>query len=322
MAAAGTSAVPSGAKTATGSRRVLLAYLGAALIWGASFLFMKTGLSGLSPAQVALSRLVLGALTLCIIMVVTRRRWPRERRLWAHLAVVSVFLCVAPFLLFSWAGQFLPSGLSSILNATTPIMTLAVGALLLPKERLSGLQVLGIFVGALGVAIVVGPWRVLADPAILESVPAQLACLGATLCYGIAFVYLRKFVLGTHGYDAVVISAVEISLAAVIMLLLSPFIALQPVSLDLPVVLSMLALGALGTGVAYIWMTMIVDTWGPTAASTVTYLTPLVGVVLGILILGEVLHWNEPVGGVVVILGILVAQGKLRLRRRARPISA
>ncbi|SMQ59564.1 EamA domain-containing membrane protein RarD [Plantibacter sp. VKM Ac-1784] len=310
------------ALVAPGSRRVLGAYLGAALIWGASFLFMKTGLTGLAPAQVALSRVVLGALTLCIIMLVTRRRWPRERRLWAHLAVVSVFLCVAPFLLFSWAGQFLPSGLSSILNASTPIMTLAVGAVFLPKERLNGLQVFGIFVGALGVAIVVGPWRVLGDPAILESIPAQLACLGATLCYGIAFVYLRKFVLGTHSYDAVVISAVEISLAAVIMLVLSPFIAMQPVSLDAPVVLSMLALGALGTGVAYIWMTTIVDSWGPTAASTVTYLTPLVGVVLGIVVLGEILHWNEPVGGVIVVLGILVSQGRLRLRRRTPPLSA
>jgi drug/metabolite transporter (DMT)-like permease len=170
--------------------------------------------------------------------------------------------------------------------------------------------------------MVVGPWRVLGDPAILESVPAQLACLGATLCYGTAFVYLRKFVLGTHNYDAVVISAMEISLAAVIMLVLSPFIAMQPVSLDLPVVASMLALGALGTGVAYIWMTMIVDSWGATAASTVTYLTPLVGVVLGILVLGEVLHWNEPVGGVIVVLGILVSQGRLRIRRRPAPISA
>ena len=84
------------------------------------------------------------------------------------------------------------------------------------------------------------------------------------------------------------------------MLILSPFIAMQPVSLDLPVVASMLALGALGTGVAYIWMTMIVDSWGATAASTVTYLTPLVG----------------------VVLGILVSQGRLRFRRRPAPISA
>ena len=106
------------------------------------------------------------------------------------------------------------------------------------------------------------------------------------------------------------------------MLVLSPFIAMQPVSLDAPVVLSMLALGALGTGVAYIWMTTIVDSWGPTAASTVTYLTPLVGVVLGILVLGEILHWNEPVGGVIVVLGILVSQGRLRLRRRTPPLSA
>jgi drug/metabolite transporter (DMT)-like permease len=76
-------------------------------------------------------------------------------------------------------------------------------------------------------------------------------------------------------------------------------------------------LGCLGTGIAYVWNQNTVRAWGPTRASTVTYITPVVGVILGILILGETITWNEPIGALVVFLGILLAQD--RLRRRARP---
>ncbi|WP_326641195.1 DMT family transporter [Streptosporangium sp. NBC_01755] len=92
-------------------------------------------------------------------------------------------------------------------------------------------------------------------------------------------------------------------------LALSPLLATGPVHLDLPVVASMAALGILGTGLAYIWNTTVIARWGATAASTVTYLTPLVGVVLGVLVLGEALTWNQPLGAVVVVVGIMTGQG-------------
>ncbi len=286
----------------------LAAYLALALTWGSSFLLMKVALDGLAPAQVVLGRLGIGALTLCALMAATRRPWPREPRLWVHLGVVAVFLCVVPFLLFAWAGQHLPSGLSSILNATTPIMTVAVGALALPTERLTLPQLSGILLGAAGVAVVMGVWTVVADPAFAASVPAQLACLGATACYGIAFTYLRRFVVGTHQHDALTISAVQIVLGAAAIGLAAPAVATAPVDLTAPVVASIVALGALGTGIAYIWNTAVAMRWGPTIASTVTYLTPLVGVVLGAVVLHERLAWYQPVGGVLVVAGILVAQ--------------
>jgi drug/metabolite transporter (DMT)-like permease len=89
---------------------------------------------------------------------------------------------------------------------------------------------------------------------------------------------------------------------------MSPLTARTPVSLDAPIIGSMIALGALGTGFAYIWNFRNIREWGPTRASTVTYLTPVIGVILGVLILGETLHWYEPVGGVIVIAGILASQ--------------
>ncbi|MBN9172615.1 MAG: EamA family transporter, partial [Microbacterium sp.] len=94
----------------------------------------------------------------------------------------------------------------------------------------------------------------------------------------------------------------------------TPFVALSPVRLDPWIVLSIVLLGALGTGVAYIWNQNTLRAWGPTGASTVTYITPVVGVALGVAVLGEHVSWNEPVGALVVFLGILLAQDRLRRR--------
>lgn len=116
-------------------RSVLAQYVALALAGGASFLFIKIGLEGLSPAQVVLGRLLAGAVALGAVTAWTRHRLPREAVVWAHLAVVAVLLCVVPFLLFAWAEVQISSGLASIYNATTPLMTALVAVAALPAER-------------------------------------------------------------------------------------------------------------------------------------------------------------------------------------------
>lgn len=294
------------ALTPSSNWKVTAQFLGLAIIWGASFLFIAVGLQGLSPAQVVLGRLVCGAVALGIICLVTRQKLPRSLPIWIHLCVVAVFLCVVPFLLFSWAEQHISSGLASIYNATTPLMTALVAALALRQERLNKLRAAGLVVGFLGVVVVFGPWQGSANGSLI----AQIACLGATLCYGIGFVYMRKFI-SPLGLPSVAVATMQVGIGAVIMLILAPFIAFQPVHLTAPVVTSVLLLGVVGTGLAYVWNTNVVKSWGATNASTVTYLTPLVGVTLGALILAEPVHWNEPVGALVVVVGIALGQGRL-----------
>lgn len=140
-----------------GSRRgvgVLAQFAMLALVWGASFLFIKIGLEGLSPPQVVLGRLLAGAAALLVVSLARRQRPPREPMVWAHLAVVSVLLCVAPFLLFAWAEQHVPSGLASIYNATTPLMTTLIALLALPSERPTRTTLSGLLVGFAGVLVV------------------------------------------------------------------------------------------------------------------------------------------------------------------------
>ncbi|MET7331975.1 DMT family transporter [Nonomuraea sp. NPDC005650] len=296
-------------------------FVALAIVWGASFLFIKVSLEGLSPAQVMVGRLALGGIFLAAVMLATRRRWPRDVRTWGSLAVISVFLCVAPFLLYAWAGQYIPSGLSSIYNATTPIAALLVSLIVLPDERLTRARTAGLLIAAVGVVVVAAPWSTVGEAHGGPLFLAQLACLGANLCYGIGFVLSRRL-LRTNRYDPTTIAAGQIVLAAAIGLVLAPFIGgFEPVLASPSVVTGLLALGVIGTGLAYIWNTRVIAAWGATAASTVTYVTPVVGVILGILVLGETIHWNEPAGGLLVILGILISQGRLTPRRPGRSAS-
>jgi drug/metabolite transporter (DMT)-like permease len=291
---------------------IAVQFLLAGIVWGSSFLFMKVALTGISAGQVAWSRLVLGGLTLGLFVALRRDPLPRAPRTWMHMTVLALSFCVIPFLLFSWAQQYVTSGLASIYNATTPIMTAIMAWAVFRVEKLKPVQIAGILVGILGVMVIIAPWQGLD---LSQSLIAQFAILGATACYGFSLAYMRRFAANT-GMTALVFSFLNIGIAAVIMLILTPVVALGPVRVDVWIIGSVLMLGCLGTGVAYIWNQNTLRAWGPTRASTVTYITPVVGVALGILILGEKLSWNEPVGALIVFAGILLAQNRLRFGTR------
>jgi drug/metabolite transporter (DMT)-like permease len=295
--------------------RVTAQFVLLALVWGASFLLIKIGDGGLSPAQVVLARLGFGAVALGLVIAVTRQPLPREARVWGHLAVLAIVLCVVPFLLFATAEQQVSSGLASILNATTPLMTMLVTVLALPEEKLNLGRVLGLLLGFLGVVTLIAPWQGGGPGA--HPLLAELACLGATLCYGIGFAYLRRFI-APRGLPARAVAFGQVLIGAVVMLAALPWIRTPAPHLTVSVVLAMAVLGAAGTGIAYVWNTNIVTALGAVNGAAVTYLTPVVGVLLGVTLLREPLRWNEPAGAVLVVLGVLAAHGGLAaLRTRA-----
>lgn len=295
---------------------VVVQFVLLAMAWGSSFLLIKIGLEALSPAQVVLARLLFGALALGAVVVVTRRPVPRDPRVWGHLAVVAMLLCVVPFALFAWAEQRISSGLASIFNATTPLIAMIFAAAMLPGERMNRARTTGLALGFAGVVAIIGPWRGLGEH---DDLLPQLACLGATACYGLAFAYLRRFVAG-RGHSAPALAFVQVLIGAVIMVVAAPWVAAEPVDrLSGTVIISMVVLGAFGTGFAYVWNNNIVAAWGAANAAAVTYLSPVVGVLLGVVLLGEPLTWNQPVGAALVVLGIMAAHGRLnRFTQRQR----
>ena len=280
-----------------------------AAIWGCSFLFIKVALEGVSAVQVAVARTVLGTAALGTYVLIRRERLPRGRVTWLHLAVMGLVANVLPFLAFSWGEDHgATSGLAAIYNGATPLWTLLVAIVALPAERPTRARLTGLVVGFLGVLLVLAPWRSTHG----AHISGQLACLSAGVCYGVGFAWTRRFLTGVGSPPALALA--QLLCATAEFAVVAPFFATGPVSLPPRVWLSLLALGAAGTGAAYvIYYGLILDV-GATTASTVTYVVPLVAVTLGVVVLGEAVRWNDFAGAAVVIAGIAVAEGRLRWR--------
>jgi drug/metabolite transporter (DMT)-like permease len=291
------------------SRSALLRLCLLALIWGSSFLLIKLAIEGVSPTQLVLGRLVAGAGVLLVILALRGQRLPSEPAVWGHVAVLAVVANIIPFFLFAWGELRITSGMAGILNGTTPLFTLGFAVAALPEERLSRQRFVGFLLGFAGVVVVVGPWT--ANGA--NALSGQLACLLAAACYGVAFVYTRRFV-AMRGYPPLVVSAAQLLTGSVLLGLASPVILSEPMELDGLVVSSVLLLGAVGTGLAYLLFYRLVTEAGATSASMVTYLIPIVAVALGIIVQNDPVTWNLFAGAGIVIAGAALAEGRLRLR--------
>lgn len=287
-----------------------------AAIWGMSFLFIKVGDEALAPLQVALGRMLLGSATLLLILAVRGDRLPRGIGTWGHLIVAALILNVIPFSLFAYGETQTTSVLAGICNATTPLFTLPLAILMLGEERATVSRVVGVVIGFVGVLIVLGVWRGLGGAALL----GNLACLAAAASYAIGFPYARKYLAG-RVESTVGLAAAQLVCGTVVLAIITPLVTHTPATLPLKVVASVGALGILGTGIAYILNYSLIRDAGATIASTVTYLLPLFSTVVGVLVLGEPLTWNEPAGALVVILGVAISQDRLpllSLERRLR----
>jgi drug/metabolite transporter (DMT)-like permease len=279
-------------------------------IWGTSFLFIKVGDRSFVPFEVTSARVAVGAATLVVILVASRQPLPRGLKLWGHLAVTGLLMNALPFTLIAWGELRISSVAAGIWNATTPLFVVPVAFWLLPSERPTPSKVTGLLVGFLGVAVVFGAWTGLSG----GHLSGDCACLSASVCYGLGIPYARRFVTKSSA-SPTGLAAAQLIAATVELALVSPLLGRMPTHVSAESVLSILALGAFGTGIAYVINYSIIREVGATNASLVTYVIPIFSTVLGIVVLGEALVWNEPVGAVVILVGVAISQGAHVLRR-------
>jgi drug/metabolite transporter (DMT)-like permease len=303
--------------TSTTKKPWVAMYSIAGLIWGASFLFIELSLTFLTPVGVALGRTAFGALAMLVVILIFRTKLPKTFRAWKHLTIAGIMMSSIPFVLFSYAQTQVTSALAAIINAVTPIATVIVILIAFRTEKLKPHVIIGIVIGLLGVLVVLGAWQGLGE----NNPLAIVAMLIAVFLYGIGTPYVRKYVTPLNLATEVSVFG-QVGTAA--LTLLPIYLLSGPLITSIPNVQSIAAiviLGTLGSGVAYLLYYKTLDIVGSAIASSVTYLTPIMAVLLGVWLLGEQLHWYEPVGGLIVILGAAITQGSVLTLFRRKSIA-
>jgi drug/metabolite transporter (DMT)-like permease len=281
-----------------------------ALIWGSAFLWIKLADRGFSPVEVTLARLALGAAVLFAIVFVRREAIPRSGRLWAHIAVAALFANAVPYLLFAVAEQTVDSSTAGIINATTPLWTVVLALAVRHQKSVTGWQSAGLVVGFAGAVLIFTPWRAASG---LTSAGA-LECLAASISYAVSFIYMDRF-LARRGIGPVTLSACQLAVAAVVLAIALAVSGVQTPHVTAESLAAIAILGIIGTGFAYVLNYQIIISEGATVASTVTYLLPVVAIVLGVLVLDENITVIALAGIALVLFGVALT------RRRTKPAS-
>jgi drug/metabolite transporter (DMT)-like permease len=300
--------------------RNLIQLLILAALWGASFLFIRVGVTDFGVAPLMALRVGIGALFLFVVLLA--RRPAREAfgtmraRAWP-LLVVGVLNSAAPFCLFAYAELTLSAGVTSVINATTPLWGALVAFLWL-KDRLTALRSLGMVIGFLGVLMLV--WDQIATPQGSSATPASTAlaaaaALGATLLYGIAASYTKRHLTGV---DSLTVATGTMTGATILLVPLA--IATWPAApISLHAWGAVIALGIGCTGVAYMLFFHLIAVAGPARAITVTFVIPIFGILWGAVFLGEQVSPGMAEGCAVILVGTALATGVIRRIPGFRP---
>lgn len=277
------------------------------LVWGSSFLWIKLALSEIGPFSVVAFRLLFGLLGLIAVMCLQRQAIPRDRKTFLAFLFMGVFNTALPFTLISWGETRIDSGLASILNGTVPLFTIIIAHFWLHDEKITLSRASGLIVGFIGVVALVS--RDMHLTAIHANLWGQLAVLAAAASYAMAITFSRRYL---RGQPPVVQSTMVVLIADALLWAVAPVVE-HPLRIPtLPITwLAAAWLGLLGSCLAYLLYFYLINTWGATRASLVTYIFPVIGLLLGILLLNEEADWHLIAGTVLIVAGIGLVNLKL-----------
>ncbi|RMF01016.1 MAG: DMT family transporter [Chloroflexi bacterium] len=247
----------------------------------------------------------MAAAALYLVLRFQGRNLPGPGRIWKNFAVMGFFSNALPFALFSWGEQYIDSALAAILNGTTPLFTILLAHIFIGDDRLTLPKLGGVLLGFSGLVLLI-------LPALFDGVHATtlglLALTVAAASYGVAIVYSR---LNLRGLPPLVAPTAQLAMATVYLLPLSLLVE-QPYRLPLPSWTSagsLIALALVGTALAFVLYYRIIEHTSATYLSMVTYLVPIFGVTLGVVVLNEQLQWNAYAGCALILVGVMAVNG-------------
>lgn len=285
-----------------------------ALLWAPSFLFMKIAVQEIPPFTLAAGRVLLAAIVLTIVIWQQKLRFPRFGAVWGRFAVLGMFLNVLPYILISWGEQYVDSGLASLLIGTDPLFTMVVAHFLIANDRLTPTKMVGVLIGFVGLGL-------LAAPQLLDGISATvggiIAVSLAALSYGIGGVYAKMYQPKTK---PLVTTSAQLWLALLFLLPVS-LLWERPFTLPTPSLTAVAAIVALAilctalTHVIYLWRLRSTKV---TQLSMIAYLVPIIGLILGIVVLGEHPSWHALLGGTLILLGVMIMNGRFSFNSQRR----
>jgi len=272
------------------------------LIWGSSFAWIKIAVDEVPPATLVAWRMSLGAAGMLALVAILRLPVPRGAGEWLPLVVLGAVNAAIPIFLISWGQQWVDSGTAAVLNSLTPIFSLLIAGLALRVEPVTLLRVAGLLLGFIGAALLAS--RELELRADASGLIGAVAVVVAAFSYAVGASYARHRIQRTHRYVVAGGTLVFAAVDAWVLALLADGGLVVPVQLESVVAIAWL--GLLGSFVAYVLFFFLIEHLGATMASMVTYLFPVVGVGLGVLVLGERMDLRLAGGTILVLIGIIV----------------
>lgn len=285
------------------TKAALFAWIALGTIWGSNFIFMKWAVDYITPLQVVLARVVLGFLPVFAYAVIRRQLKVDHLKYFGHFAVMACLAAAIYYYGFARGTALLPSGLAGAVSGAIPIFSMLAAVVLMSEEKFDRSRVLGLLIGLLGVLTIARPFEANSASASMEGVIFMVI---GSLSLGISFVYARRFITPLN-LPAAALTTYQLGVASLLLVLVTPVRGMAAVFADSTATIGLVVgLGLLGTGIAYILYYFIIDKLGAVGASSVTYLPPVVALLIGALFVGEPIALLDYVAAGMILAGVFL----------------
>lgn len=275
------------------------------IIWGTNFIFMRQASEWISPVQIVFLRVLCGFVPIAVMAWMQKAVRREHLKYTGHFLVMALLATVIYYWAFASGTSLLLSGVSGVLSGAIPLFSFIVAAIFLRQEKITVMRLCGLMLGFAGVILIAKPWQVSGESISLAGVGYMI--LGS-LSVGISFVYAKKF-LADKQIAPLALTTYQIGLALVILACITPFTGITAIAQDSTASLGLIiGLGLLGTGVAYLTYYYLILNLGAVVASSVTYIPPVVALIVGFLAANEQLGVTEILSMVLIMSGVFLLQ--------------
>jgi len=297
------------AMTTSAQNRLLptIAFWSLGLIWGTNFLYMKLAVQHISPIQVVFLRVALSIIPIVVYGVATNSFDRKHIKSWYHFLVMAVMATVVYYYCFVKGAHLLYSGIAGAISGSTPIFTFVLSILFLNEEKITFNKVLGLIIGLLGIMLLAKPFDAGFTPTTWEGIMYMAV---GSLSFGASFIYAKKYITPLN-IPAAALTSYQLIGATLILLMITDFRGIQNVFNNTKSALGLvIGLSFLGTGLAYLIYYFIIEQMGALKASSVTYIPPIIALVVGSTLGGEPIVLTDFIATMIVLVGVYFLKKK------------